>query len=77
MTDVAAAIQDNQQSILGRVFARSSLAFLGVNMPTVPVGAVSYPRLSAGTSADVRDDGVEVDGGAAALTTVEDYRRSD
>ena len=40
-------------------------------MPSVPVGAVSYPRLSAGTSADVRDDGVEIDGTAAALTTVE------
>ena len=70
-TNVATAIQNNQLPIFNRVFNRSSADYLGVMMPSVPVGSTSYPRLSAGTDADVRDDGVDVDGAAAALTTVE------
>lgn len=38
----------NQQSIIARVFARSVSAFLGVGMPTVPVGEAAYPILAAG-----------------------------
>ena len=69
VSNISAAIQDNQQSIAARVFARSASMYLGVMMPSVNVGDVSYPRLSAGTSADVRSDGKELDGTAAALTT--------
>ena len=58
---------EGQMSIAQRVFPRSSIAYLGVSTPTVPVGAVSYPRLNAGTSADIRSDGIEVDGSAATL----------
>ena len=69
VTNVAQAIQDNQMTIAARVFARSATAYLGATFPSVAVGDVSYPRLTSGTSADVRSDGVEVDGAAAALTT--------
>ena len=69
VTNIATAIQENQQSIAARVFARSATAYMGVNMPTVPVGTTSYPRINAGTTADVRSPGVELDGTAATLTT--------
>ena len=69
VTNVATAIQDNQNTIAARVFARSATAYLGAMMPSVPVGDASYPRLTSGTTADVRSDGVELDGAAAALTT--------
>ena len=69
VSNISTAIQDNQMPIAQRVFARSASAYLGVMMPSVSVGDVSYPRLTAGTSADVRSDGVELDGTAAALTT--------
>ena len=36
VSNVASAIQENQMSIAGRVFARSSAEYLGVNSPTVP-----------------------------------------
>ena len=70
ITDVSTPIQDNQQPIAARVFNQSAMSFLGVATPTVPVGAVSYPRLTAGTTADVRSPGVELDGAAATLTNV-------
>ena len=69
VTNIATAIQENQQSIAQRVFARSASAYLGIMMPSVAVGTVSYPRLSAGTVADVRSDGVELDGTVATITT--------
>ena len=69
ITNIATAIQDNQQTIAARVFPRSSVNYLGVGTPTVPVGTTTYPRLSGGTTADVRSDGVELDGAAATLAT--------
>ena len=69
VTNIATAIQDTQLPIAPRVFPRSSVAYLGIMTPTVQPGTVSYPRLSAGTDADVRSDGAELDGTAAALTT--------
>ena len=69
VSSVAAAIQDNQQSIAARVFNRTAATYLGATMPSVGVGDVSYPRLTSGTTADVREEGVELDGGAAVLTT--------
>ena len=70
VTNIAAAIQENQQSIAARVFARGAAAYLGVMMPTVPVGTTTYPRIDAGTTADVRSPGKELDGAAANLNTV-------
>ena len=70
VTNIGTAIQENQQSIAARVFARGAASYLGVSMPTVPVGTTSYPRISGGTTADVRSPGVELDGTASTLTTV-------
>ena len=70
VSNIGTAIQENQQSIAARVFARGSAAYLGVMMPTVPVGTTSYPRITGGTTADVRSPGKELDGAAATLTTV-------
>ena len=38
-------------------------------MPTVPVGQVSFPTLTGGTTADIRSEGVEVDGSVAVSIT--------
>lgn len=69
VTNIATAIQENQQTIAARVFPRSSVNYLGVGTPTVPVGTTTYPRLTGGTMADVRSDGKELDGAAATLET--------
>ena len=69
VTNIGTAIQENQMAIAGRVFNQSAAAYLGVQSPTVPVGTVSYPRINAGTTADVRNTGVELNGIAATLTT--------
>lgn len=61
------AIQDNQQPIQGRVFNIAAAEYMGAVFPTVPVGTASFPRLSAGTTADVRDSGIELDGAAATI----------
>ena len=72
VTDVsAAATQANQQSIVARVFAMSSGAYLGIQRPTVPVGTSSHPVMTAGTTADVRDPGVAIDAAAATITTTD------
>lgn len=42
-------------------------------MPTVPVGTTTYPRINSGTTADVRNPGVELDGAVATLDTVSIY----
>ena len=70
VTNIGTAIQENQQSIAARVFARGAAAYLGVMMPSVPVGTTSYPRITSGTSADVRSPGKELDGTVATLDTV-------
>lgn len=67
VTATPAAIQDTQMPIAGRVFATGATAYLGISQPTVGPGDMSYPRISAGTSADVRSDGVELDGSAATI----------
>ncbi|MDE0002709.1 MAG: hypothetical protein OXQ29_08440 [Rhodospirillaceae bacterium] len=54
----------NMQPIIPAVFPQSVAAFLGVDMPTVPVGDAVFPVLS--TSADVR---VPDENAAAAETT--------
>ena len=65
------AIQENQASIAGRVFAQSAGAYMGVSTPTVAVGTASYPALSTGTTADVRSDGVGKDAEAATVGVVQ------
>ena len=65
---VSSAAQENQQSIIGRVFARTAAAYLGAQMPSVSVGQQNYPVLTAGTTGDVRSPGVAQDAAAATLT---------
>ena len=55
-TDVATALgslnfPNRQTQIIRRVFAASAAQFLGVSMPTVPVGTTAYPLLTAGATA--------------------------
>ena len=59
-----------QQSIVARVFARSVGTFLGVTMPTVPVGEANYPILATGATAGVKAKGVVQDATAATFTVV-------
>ena len=70
VTNHATAIQENQQSIAGRIFAGSAAAYMGIQRPTVPVGDTTYVTLATGTSADVRSDGVAKDADAATFTSV-------
>ena len=67
-TDVSSAIQHSQQNIVGRIFAETSGAYMGVQRPSVPVGETHYYTLTNGTSADVRSDGVAKDAEAASFT---------
>ena len=68
-TDVSASIQHNQQNIVGRIFAQTAGAYLGVQRPSVGIGETHYYTLTGGTTADVRSDGVVIDAGAATFTS--------
>ena len=68
-TSISAAVQDNQSSIAGRVFAIGALDYMGADRPTVAFGTQSYVSLTSGGSADFRDDGVVLDATAGAFTT--------
>ena len=75
-TDTATAVTTdgqggprNQAEILARVFARSATAFLGVGMPSVPVGTASYPVFTTGTSASFAAKGTRVDAKAATIAS--------
>ena len=57
-----------QHSIMDRVFAQTASAYLGVVMPSVPVGDSVYTHLSAGTSAGVVAAGTAHDATAATFT---------
>ena len=70
VTSAPSDVGANQQSIVARVFARSVSRFLGVEMPSVPVGESLYPILSAGNAAVVRGKGVAHDATAATFTVV-------
>lgn len=58
-----------QQPIAARVFNTGAAEYLGVDMRTVPPGTTNFPRITAGTTADVRVEGVELDGTAATITS--------
>ena len=68
-TDVSSAIQHNQQNIIGRIFAQTAGAYLGVQRPSVGIGETHYYALTGGTTADVRLDGVAIEAAAATFTT--------
>lgn len=58
-----------QDSIIGRVFARSATATLGVQMPSVAVGAKDYPVITTSdTAAILAKDAAEGDTADAGIT---------
>ena len=65
-----AAIGDNQQSILARVFDQTAAAFLGVRMPSVSVGDQLYPIITAGATGKPAAAGDAVDSEEATFTGV-------
>jgi len=69
VTNPGAAVQENQSTIAGRVFAVGALDYLGVDRPTVAFGTQSYVSLTGGGAADFRDDGVALDATAGTFTT--------
>ena len=58
-----------QHPILGRVFARSATATLGVAMPMVPVGDTNYPVITAGSDAAILAKDASVGDASAATIT--------
>ncbi len=64
----AADRQTMQDSILARVFARSTAAFLRVDMPSVGVGEASYPVFATGTEGGFAARGAARDAEAATFT---------
>ena len=69
VTNVDSAIQHSQQNIIGRIFAETAGAYLGVQRPSVGVGETHYYALNGGASADVRSDGVSKDAEIATFTS--------
>ena len=69
VTNVDSAIQHSQQNIIGRIFAETAGAYMGVQRPSVPTGETHYYALNGGVSADVRADGVSKDAEIATFTS--------
>ena len=69
VTAVADSIQHSQTNIVGRIFAETAGAYMGVQRPSVGVGETHYYALNGGASADVRSDGAAMDAGAATFTS--------
>ena len=70
-TGVTAAPSDvgqNQAEIIPAVFPQSCAAFIGVDMPTVPVGEAVYPVLSTSADAGTPAEGVAQDETAGGFT---------
>ena len=63
------ATAGSQSTILGRVFANTGAAFLGVEFPTVPSGQAAFPVLSAGPSGSRAAKGATVDAEAATFVS--------
>lgn len=63
----AITLPSMQSQILGRVFAQSAMAFVGIQMPSVPVGRASWPILTDGPSGSQAAKGGTVDAVAATF----------
>ena len=75
-TTAPSDVGQSQASILGRIFADTAAAYLGVAMPHVGIGEVNYPVLSAGVSPEMKSKGAVKDAEAATIsTTVLEPRR--
>ncbi len=67
-TSYSSDVQQNQQTIIERVFAQSSARWLGVDMPSVPIGDVSYPVFESGDTPTLVAKGGAHDAGEAVIT---------
>lgn len=63
----ATGLARNQAAVLGRVFAASATQYLGIQMPSVPVGQASYPVLTSGAAGTQAAAGTAVDAVAAVF----------
>ena len=75
-TDVTDSAGAEQQTIVGRVFAQSATAYLGVAMPSVARGASAHPVITAGVSPAMKAKGATQNAEAAtvSVTTLEPRR---
>lgn len=67
-TPAPATVGANQSGILGRVFARTAAAWLGVAMPQVPVGEAVYTTLTTGQAAAPQAKDGKVEAAAGVFT---------
>lgn len=77
-TPAPATTSVQQRPIMERVFARSSAAWLGIAMPSVPAGQQNFPVMTAGVSPEfpAAGAGVDADAGAFSANTVSPSRVS-
>ena len=75
-TPTPSPIGATQQPILGRVFARSAMMYLGVDLVQVPVGDANYSVLTAGVAPEMKALGAVKDAEAASfsISTLEPTR---
>ena len=66
-TSAPATTDRERDPILGRIFARSAAAYLGVRFPRVGVGERAYPVLTDGTTAETKAKGAAKDATAATF----------
>ena len=70
VTPGPSAVGRTQADILGRVFARSDAAWMGVSMPSVPTGSRLYPVLATGSTASMQSkDGTQAAVAGSFTTT--------
>lgn len=68
VTSAPTAVGVNQQGIIGRVFARTGTAHLGVRFPSVPVGTPLYTYISGGNAPGFVAESAAADETAGAFT---------
>ena len=68
LTPAPGNVESNQSEIIPAVFPMACAAFLGVDMPTVPVGDAVFPVLSSSASAGTPAEGAEQDHSTGAFT---------
>ena len=63
-----ATVGISQNEFIRRVFARTGAAYLGIDMPSVPVGHAMYPVLTSAISPKTYAKGTENESLAATFT---------
>ena len=68
VTPAPATTDENLAAIVPAIFDRSAASWLGIEMPTVPVGDAGYPVLSTSLTGGVVAKSAEADEGAGAFS---------